>query len=207
MNNPYQVLGVREGASEEEIKAAYKELAKKYHPDKYANNPLGELAAEKMKEINEAYDYLIKNKGRAGGGSYDRSYGGRSYGGSQSSNAEFARIRQMINAGQIGEAERALQQVQVRGAEWHYLMGMVMQRKGWYDQAYQHLARASQLDPYNMEYRNAFGAMQAQSNGYRTMGNTQGYGGTGLTPCGCCGDLMLADCCCECMGGDLIPCC
>lgn len=202
MDNPYKVLGVREGASEEEIKAAYKKLAKKYHPDKYANNPLGDLAAEKMKEINEAYDYLMKNKGgRASGGN---NYSGGSYGGA---NSNLSHIRQMINAGQIGEAERALQQVQVRGAEWHYLMGIVMQRKGWYDQAYQHLARAVQLDPYNMEYRNALNGMQAQGNSYRNMGNAQGYGGTGMTPCGCCGDLICADCCCECMGGDLISCC
>ena len=58
--NPYEVLGVKEGATEEEIKAAYKELVKKYHPDKYADNPLSDLAEEKMQEINEAYDMLMK---------------------------------------------------------------------------------------------------------------------------------------------------
>ena len=61
MNNPYEVLGIREGASEEEIKKAYREQVKKYHPDQYQDNPLSSLAEEKLKELNEAYDYLMKN--------------------------------------------------------------------------------------------------------------------------------------------------
>ena len=60
--NPYQVLGVSENADEETVKKAYKELVKKYHPDKYVNNPLSDLAAEKMKEINKAYDMIINKK-------------------------------------------------------------------------------------------------------------------------------------------------
>ena len=72
--NPYEVLGVREGASEAEIKAAYKKLVKKYHPDRYANNPLADLAEEKMQEINQAYDMLMNNSG--GGQSYSSQSGG-----------------------------------------------------------------------------------------------------------------------------------
>ena len=60
MKDPYEVLGVPHGASEDEIKKAYRELARKYHPDNYANNPLADLAQEKMKEINEAYATLMK---------------------------------------------------------------------------------------------------------------------------------------------------
>ena len=56
MNDPYSVLGVSPDASDEEIKKAYRELARKYHPDNYQNNPLADLAEEKMKAINEAYD-------------------------------------------------------------------------------------------------------------------------------------------------------
>ena len=77
MNNPYEVLGVKPGASEAEIKAAYKELVKKYHPDKYVDNPLADLAEEKMQEINEAYDALMK-RGSAGAGG--QSYGHQGYG-------------------------------------------------------------------------------------------------------------------------------
>ena len=56
--DPYEVLGVSRTASEEEIKKAYRELARKYHPDNYVNNPLADLASERMKEVNEAYDAI-----------------------------------------------------------------------------------------------------------------------------------------------------
>ena len=75
--NPYEVLGISENASEEEIKKAYKELVKKYHPDKYQDNPLSELAEEKLQEVNEAYDMLMK---KGGSSSYNYGYGSGSGG-------------------------------------------------------------------------------------------------------------------------------
>ena len=68
MKDPYEVLGVSPGASEEEIKKAYRDLARKYHPDNYQNNPLADLAQEKMKDINEAYDALTKKRSSTGPG-------------------------------------------------------------------------------------------------------------------------------------------
>ena len=78
MNDPYKILGVPEDASDEEIKKAYRELARKYHPDNYHDNPLEDLAQEKMKEINAAYEQITKERasGRRTGGAY----GGGSYG-------------------------------------------------------------------------------------------------------------------------------
>ena len=67
MSDPYRVLGVKPDASDDESKRAYRELARKYHPDNYQNNPLADLAEEKMKEINQAYDAITKM--RSGGGS------------------------------------------------------------------------------------------------------------------------------------------
>ena len=72
MTDPYVVLGVPRTASDEEIKKKYRELARKYHPDNYANNPLADLAQEKMKQINEAYDAITKE--RAGGGTQYKTY-------------------------------------------------------------------------------------------------------------------------------------
>ena len=99
MTDPYKVLGVSRTASTEEIKNVYKQLAKKYHPDNYASSPLEEVATEKMKEINEAYDTIINGKynpnayssGSSGGnGSYgSSSYGGSSYGGGSYGGARY----------------------------------------------------------------------------------------------------------------------
>ena len=60
MTDPYKILGVSRDATDDEIKKAYRELARKYHPDNYANSPLADLAEEKMKEINTAYSDIQK---------------------------------------------------------------------------------------------------------------------------------------------------
>lgn len=102
MNDPYSVLGVGQDASETEIKRAYRELARKYHPDNYQNNPLADLAEEKMKEINEAYDMV--NKQRSGGGHQQQSYGYAQSQSSSHSSPLYSQVRQAINAGDITRA-------------------------------------------------------------------------------------------------------
>lgn len=199
MDNPYKVLGIREGASTEEIKTAYKELAKKYHPDKYINNPLSDLAAEKMKEINEAYDFLMKNASNGNSNTKGNYNNQGAY--------KYGYIRDLINRDNIAEAENQLNAMNIRDAEWNFLMGTVMLRKGWYDNAYQYLLRATQMAPNNMEYRTAFNTVNRSGNVYRNMGNTRGYNTGGMSSCDCCSNLICADCCCELMGGDLISCC
>ena len=83
MSDPYKVLGVSPSATDEEIKSAYRELAKKYHPDNYANTPLAEFATEKMKEINEAYDTIVSQRRNGTGqrqqGSYQQPGGYQNY--------------------------------------------------------------------------------------------------------------------------------
>lgn len=195
MKNPYEILGVSNDATEEQIKAAYKELAKKYHPDKFVNNPLSDLAAEKMQEINWAYNELIKNRSSYAGGKQSGSY------------ANFNQVRTLINQNRLDEAQNALNAMNVRNAEWHYLMGVVMQKKGWHDMAYQHFSSACRSDPYNEEYKSAKEAMDARRNMYRGQSYSQGYPAGGCSTCDMCQSLICADCCCECMGGDLIPCC
>ena len=116
MKDPYEVLGVSPSASDEAIKKAYRELARKYHPDNYQNNPLADLAQDKMKEINEAYDTITKN--RSGGSTGSSGYSGyQGYSGQQSGtgSADFNRIRQMINAGQLDAAENLLNAPRMRG--------------------------------------------------------------------------------------------
>lgn len=206
MRDPYEVLGVRRGSSLEEIKLAYKKLVKKYHPDQYANNPLSDLAQEKLKEINQAYDQLAGKSGAQGASSSQSSYSsGNSYANKSGSN--YSEIRMMIERGNLSGAEAMLQRITNRGAEWNFLMGALYLKKGWYDQAYQHISLASQMEPGNVEYRNAMNNFGFRNQGYRAYGNQGGYRQSSGSCCDVCSCLICTDCCCECMGGDFISCC
>ena len=116
----------------------------------------------------------------------------------------------MINNGQIDKAMILLDGVPLnkRNAEWYFLSGMVQYRRGRYDTAYSAFATACRMDPSNPEYAQAFRNIQRKKssgfggNPYRTSGNMGG-----CDACDCCQGLICADCCCECMGGDLIRCC
>lgn len=202
MKDPYSVLGIPKNATDEEVKNAYREQARKYHPDHYTDNPLADLAAEKMKEINEAYDQIMDER-RNKGSAHKRSGGDYS-----SASSAFPEVRSLINQGRLEEAQEILDGVppQSRNAEWYFLNGTVLYRRGWFDNAFTSFSTASRMDPGNAEYYNAMNNAQRQSgrqnNPYRPMG-TPGDCNT----CDICQGLICADCCCECMGGDLIPCC
>lgn len=203
MKNPYEVLGLREGASEEEIKRAYRELVKKYHPDQFQDNPLSQLAEEKLKELNEAYDYLTKNAGNVRENQrWDNNYSG----GYQSGNEFFNQIKIYINNGNIAKADELLNNSDNRTAEWYYLKGLIFLRRGWYDEAYSHIQRAVNMEPGNYEYREALNRMNMSNNAYRGAAFGRGYN-QGPDLCTACQCLWCSDCCCECMGGDLISCC
>ena len=97
MNDPYAVLGLSPSASDEEVKRAYRALVKKYHPDNYVNNPLADLAEAKMKEINEAYDAIVKGRTQGGYQQQAQSNGNRyGTGGQAGQNPAFLQVRQLI---------------------------------------------------------------------------------------------------------------
>lgn len=201
--NPYEVLGVSEKASDEEIKKAYRELVKKYHPDKYVNNPLADLAAEKIKEINIAYDMITKQRAegnQSGNTSYQSDYSGASAG--------FEYVIQLIKANRFDEAQSELENMpaSARNAYWYYLMGEISKKRGWYDNARQYYYTAMNMDPSNAAYKRAYNSMTNSAHTYQTRSYERGYR-RGDNMCDCCTSLLCADCCCECMGGDLIPCC
>ena len=107
MNDPYQVLGVSEGATDEEVKKAYRDLARKYHPDNYHDNPLADLAQERMKEINAAYEQITKE--RNGGGRAGGYGGGPQYRPSGSSTSSvLQQVRVAVNSGDLSRAEALL---------------------------------------------------------------------------------------------------
>lgn len=190
--NPYEVLGVREGASEAEIKTAYKELARKYHPDKYVDNPLSDLAEQKMQEINTAYDMLMKGDTGNGG-----NYGSQS----GAARSDFMQVRRDIDMGNLSAAETALGNSSNRNAEWFFLKGVIASRKGWYDEAVNDLQTAVNMDPGNQEFRRHYAAIAGRGGAFRNQAQGRGYvqgGGDDM----CCRALqcyICADCCCDCI--------
>ena len=154
MNDPYKVLNVSPSASDEEVKKAYRDLARKYHPDNYHDNPLADLAQEKMKEINEAYEQIQKQR-RAGSGygAPRQSYYGTTSNGYSSADPTMQQIRLAIARGDISQAERLLNAVSDHNAEWSFLMGNVCYRRGWLDEAKRYFETACRMDPENPEYR------------------------------------------------------
>lgn len=199
MNDPYVVLGVSKNASDEEVKNAYRELARKYHPDNYTDNPLSDLASEKMKEINDAYDAIMAER-RAGS-----SRKGGKQSGYSSAQSNFPEVRSLISQNRLEQAQEVLDGVPPhrRDAEWYFLNGTVLYRRGWFDQAYTSFATAVRMNPHNPEYQNAMNNAQRQQNSqynpYRSYGDSSDC-------CDMCQGLICADCCCEMFGGNLCSC-
>ena len=134
MRDPYQVLGVPSTATDDEVKKAYRNLARKYHPDNYHDNPLADLAQERMKEINEAYEEIQTQRKRgASGGGYSTGassagynpYGsagyGAGYGAYQSYTGPYQRVRAAIQQGNLNLAEELLNAMKDHDAEWNFM--------------------------------------------------------------------------------------
>ncbi len=188
MSDPYQVLGVSPGASDDDVKAAYRELARKDHPESYEGNPLSDLAAEKMKEINEAYDEIVAM--RRGGA---RAHVG---GGSQ-----FWDIRRLINEDRVTDAEELLDGIQrdSRDAEWHFLKGSVQYTRGWMEDAYENFSIACDRNPGNAEYRAALNQLQWQRRTGRPQHIYQQSGPlANCSMCDICAGMLCVDCLCDC---------
>lgn len=202
MNDPYEVLGIGRNASDDEVKSAYRALAQKYHPDRYAGNPLSDLAEEKMQEINEAYDTIVRER-KNKQSSYTSSSSGSSYYSSSSSSSgndqsgyastQYNDVRRMMNQNRFTDAETILNGVpeSAKNAEWYYLKGIILYRKGWLDQGYSYVSRACQMEPYNQEYQSALSNMS----GMRSNQVTQS------TSSDLCQMCATAVCCSMCMRG------
>ena len=193
MSDPYVILGVKPNASDDEVKRAYRELVKKYHPDSYQNNPLSDLAEEKMKEVNEAYDAIVRQ--RAGGQSGGGSYGGyQSSGGGQGAyggDPLFQQVRQMIDMGRLNEAQRLLETSGARPAEWYYLMGSLSYRRGWLAEARDHFSMALRMEPGTPEYHQAVQYIDQQAGrGFQT------YQQGGMSTADCCMSALCLNCLC-----------
>ena len=208
--NPYEVLGVSPNASNDEIKKAYRQLSKKYHPDSYVNNPLADLAEEKFKEVQAAYDEIMKqrqNGGYAGNSGQAYNYGssGQSYGSANSYDPpEFQTVRSYINARRFREALNLLANMSNRNAMWYYYSAIANMGIGNNIVAVDHAKQAAAMEPNNMEYVNFANQMQFRGQHYQNTG--YGYGRQSYGTGNLCCDLWCLDTMCECMGGDLCAC-
>ncbi len=226
--NPYDILGVSPLATDDEVKSAYRKLARKYHPDNYPETieVLGDSqgegtrawAEEKMKEINAAYDDILMARGNYGDSNTSSD---DHYNTSRASytSIDYTAIRGMFKDKKYDEAERTLDSVpqNERSAEWHFLRGVCYDRHGRTADAMSELNTACQMDPENPEYKKArevyYRRAGAYGSAYRSnqygqpANQNQGAPATGnMDLCNCCSNLIIADCCCECMGGDLCRC-
>ena len=186
VDDPYKVLGLPQNASDEDVKRAYRALAKKYHPDL---NPGDQEAARKMQEVNAAYEQ-IKNPEKAqqssqggyggyGGGYYDPfggAYRQQSYGESQTADPYQQAAAQYIRFGRYQEARNALDNSQERNARWYYLSALANHGLGNQVTALEHIRRAVSMDPDNLEYQQVLSAMEHGGSTYRQQaGNFQGF--------------------------------
>lgn len=204
MKDPYFVLGVPNDASLDEVKKAYRDLVKDYFDA--SGEVLSDGNRDRLKEINDAYDEIIQGMRKK---TVPDEFEELSYGG-YSASSEFPDVRRLISSGRFDDAQQILDGVQVsaRNAEWHYLKGLIFYKRGWLDDAESFFLQACKLDPTNEEYNNAYGNLRMQGEGiYGGYNRSVPRGCAVCDPCDLCSSLICMDCCCECFGGDLIPCC
>ena len=200
VNNPYEVLGVPRNATNDEVKKAYRQLCKKYHPDSYVNNPLADLAEEKFKEVQSAYEQIMKERENG----YSYSTGGSNPSGGNQETVELQAARNYINARRFHEAINVLSGIGNRTAMWYYYSAIANMGIGNNLVAVEHAKQAAAMEPNNPEYVNFANQMQFRGQHYQSMGT--GYGRQSFGTGNLCCDLWCMDTMCECMGGDLCSC-
>lgn len=188
IEDPYKVLGVSPDASDEEIKRAYRRLAKKYHPD---INPGDPVAAKKMQQVNAAYEQIKnpeKNQRTDPFGGYHQRQSEGQYQQAAFQYIRFHRFREALNV---------LQSDTNRNGQWYYLSALAHNGLGNQVTALEHIRRAVSMEPNNYTYLQALNAIENGGTVYRQQaGNYRGYawGGSSLGSLCLCYLLQLFCC-------------
>ncbi len=200
--NPYIVLKIPDNSPDDAVDKAYAELKEQYSKDMYLEGDAGRTAAKNLTELEQAYSDLLELRNQRNN---TQNYG-----------SNLGEINELIKQNQLNEAQTKLDAITEHTGEWHYLQSIIYYKKNWYTESKKQLSMALQLEPNNAKYKEAYQRLESMtgSSYQQNMGrapeaeyrNTNG-GCCGDSESNCCLNLLVADCCCECMGGDLIPCC
>ena len=224
--DPYKVLGVSRDATDDEIKKAYRNLSRKYHPDANVNNPNKAQAEEMFKRVQQAYDQIMKERQYGGssygqgsgqsssgygpGGGYDGGFGGFGdfwgFGGSynrqrQQNNEpiELQAAANYINAGHFQEAMNVLSRMNERTARWYYLAAIASSGLGSQINALEYARTAERMEPDNMQYRSLVSRLESGGAWYQN--RSDGYGwGSGQGMDSVCLRACLCMSCSSCFG-------
>ena len=204
MNEYYEMLGVKESATDEEIAARYHELKAKYSEDRWLDGEAGNEAARNLTKLETAYrEITAARKERQN---------------STDGQNAYEEIAALLKEDKVSQAQAKLDDCNERSAEWHYLQAVVFYKKNWTNDSKKQLEIAMQMDPDNVKYRNAYGKMNAKyeyqerparetENPYSThreqMDDGEQMGGNACTDCiSCCYTTLcvncLFQCCCGC---------
>ena len=207
--NPFIILGISRDASQNEIYEAYKAKRDYYKEHIFDEGESGAEAARMLEQVEEAYKQAMEHSHESATVSGE-------------GNSSFEAVKQAIRDKKPDVAQKELDKISYRGAEWHYFQSIVFYEKSWLNDSKKQLEIALQMDPGNPKYQRALENLKKKTDGSRPYDGTQNvyqdngtstgrsYSQNASTTDGCCAAcqaLWCADCCCECMGGDLIRCC
>lgn len=214
--DPFVILGLTKGASQSEILEAYKTKRSYYSSHIFDEGDAGSEAARMLEILDNAYQDAMEYSHSSAEVSGD--------GTSSSSSSDYDDVKQALRAKDYVKAQSLLDNMTTRGGEWHYLQAIIFYDKSWLNESKKQLELALQIDPSNAKYQKALDNIKKKIDGTRPFEGTESssktYGASspytnrtyqqnsasdGL--CAACQALWCADCCCECMGGDLIRCC
>ncbi len=180
--NYYKILGVSESDDDQTVKEAYRELVKKYHPDRYADSDLADIAEEKMKKINYAYDEILKMRKlnpRAENMSVKKKSQYRS---GKSESISLKTVRELINQNKLSQAEIILIKLE-KNAEWHYLTGLIYLKRGLYSKAKNEIEKSVSMKPDNAEYRKALDNFAERAGDYKAQSAQKQKAGVNAKDC------------------------
>ncbi len=200
--NPYMILNIPDNSPDDVVDNAYASLKQQYSNDMYLEGEAGRTAAKKLTELEDAYRDILEIRNAKNN---QENYG-----------SNLGEINELIKQNRLNEAQAKLDSITEHTGEWHYLQSIIYYKKNWHLESKKQLSMALQLEPNNPKYKEAYQRLESMtgSSYNQNMGHAPQaeYRSTNSGCCSdsesnCCLNLLIADCCCECMGGDLIPCC